>query len=155
MCTCYYNIVSNHSYVIIDTVIQSILIVIYSAARPPFTPVNVTTIVTSTTAIITFVVPTIAYTPEEHYIQYIGLQLQNEQKISSKIVGQNILSTINVEYSITLGGLEEDNTYNFSVVSVNCVGSVTTSTMNFTTLPSCKTYFCHCNIFYMFMHILL
>ena len=155
MCTCYYNIVSYHNYVIIDTVIQSILIVIYSAARPPFTPVNVTTIVTSTTAIITFTVPAIAYTPEEHYIQYIGLQLQNEQKISSKIVGQNILSTINVEYSITLGGLEEDNTYNFSVVSVNCIGSVTTSTMNFTTLPSCKTFFLNFIVLYIFVHILL
>ena len=121
-------------------VIESILIIILSAARPPFTPVNVTKIVTPTTAIITFIVPAIAYTPEEHYIQYIGLQLQNEQKISSTIVGQNILSIINVKYSITLGGLEEDNTYNFTVVSVNCIGSVTTSTMNFTTLPSCKIF---------------
>ena len=136
-------------------VIESILIILL-AARPPFTPMNITTIVTSTTAIITFIVPAIAYTPEEHYIQYIGLELQNEQKISSAIVGPSNLSTINVEYSITLGGLEEDNTYNFSVMSVNCIGSVTTSTMNFTTLPSCKTYFCHCNnTFYMFMHILL
>ena len=134
---------------------MSAYIFIFSAAHPPFTPVNVTTIVTPTTAIITLIVSPIAYMPEEQYIQYIGLELQNEQKISSAIVGPSNLSTINVEYSITLGGLEEDNTYNFSVVSVNCVGSVTTSTMNFTTLPSCKTYFCHCNIFYMFMHILL
>ena len=133
--------VSNHNYVIIDIVIESILIVIHSAARPPLTPVNVTKIVTSTTAIITFIVPAIAYTPEEHYIQYIGLELQNEQKISSAIVGPSNLSTINVEYSITLGGLEEDNTYNFSVMSVNCIGSVTTSTMRFTTLPSFKIFF--------------
>ena len=130
-------------------VIESLLITILSAARPPLTPVNITTILTSTTAIITFIVPAIAYTPEEHHIQYIGLELQNEQKISSAIVGQSNLSTINVEYSITLGGLEEDNTYNFSVVSVNCIGSVTTSTMNFTTQPSCKIFFfCHCNIFF-------
>ena len=129
-------------------VIESILIIILSAARPPFTAVNITTIVTSTTAVITFNVPTIAYTHEEHYIQYIGLELQNEQKISSAIVGQSNLSTINAGYSVTLGGLEEDNTYNFSVVSVNCIGSVTTSTMNFTTLPACKIFFCHCNIFY-------
>ena len=122
-------------------VIESILIIIHSAARPPFTPVNVTTIVTPTTAIITFIVPAIAYTPEEHYIQYIGLELQNEQKISSAIVGQSILSTINADCSITLGGLEEDNTYNFTVVSVNCIGSVTTSTMKFTTLPSRKIFF--------------
>ena len=130
-------------------VIESLLITILSAARPPLTPVNITTILTSTTAIITFIVPAIAYTPEEHHIQYIGLELQNEQKISSAIVGQSNLSTINVEYSITLGDLEEDNTYNFSVVSVNCIGSVTTSTMNFTTQPSCKIFFfCHCNIFF-------
>ena len=108
---------------------MSAYIFISSAAHPPFTPVNVTTIVTPTTAIITLIVSPIACMPEEQYIQYIGLELQNEQKISSAIVGPSNLSTINVEYSITLGGLEEDNTYNFSVVSVNCIGSVTTSTM--------------------------
>ena len=136
-------------------IIESILIIIHSAARPPFTPVDTTTIVTPTTAVITFIVPAIAYTPEEHYIQYIGLELQNEHKISSKIVGPSNLSTINVEYSITLEGLEEDNTYNFSVVSVNCIGSVTTSTMNFTTLPSCKTFFLNFIVLYIFVHILL
>ena len=93
--------------------------------------------------------------PEEQYIQYIGLELQNQQKISSAIVGPSNLSTINPEYSVILGSLEEDNTYNFSVLSANCIGSVTTSTMNFTTLPACKIFFCNCNIFYMLMHILL
>ena len=105
---------------------MSAYIFISSAARPPFTPVNVTTIVTSTTAIITLIVSPIACMPEEQCIQYIGLELQKERKIKSAILGRSNLSTINPEYSITLGGLEEDN---FSVVSVNCIGSVTTSTM--------------------------
>ena len=48
------------------------------------------------------------------------------------------ISATNEQYSIILSGLEEDNTYSFTIVSTNCIGSTDTSIMNFTTLPDCK-----------------
>ena len=53
----------------------------------------------------------------------------------------NSITDVNVRYQITLSNLEEANTYNFTVVSTNSIGSTSTEVMNFTTLPSCK-----CNI---------
>ena len=105
---------------------------------------NVTTAVTETTATITFIVPAIAYTPENHYIQYIGQELQNVLRSSPSITGPNNITVINAIYSITLTGLEEANTYDFTVVSTNCIGDATTEVMNFTTLSACKLYYHFC-----------
>ena len=99
---------------------------------------NVTTTVTETTATITFIVPVIAYTPEMHYIQYIGQELQNVLRNSTSITGTNDITVTNAIYNITLTGLEEANTYEFSVVSTNCIGNATTEEMEFTTLSACK-----------------
>ena len=98
----------------------------------------VTTIVTNTTATITFTVPEIAYTPEMYYIQYIGQELQNVLRNSTPINGTNDITVTNAIYNITLTGLEEANTYEFSVVSTNCIGNATTEEMEFTTLSACK-----------------
>ena len=73
-----------------------------------------------------------------YYIQYIGLELQNELRNSTPINGTNDINVTNATYSITLTGLEEANTYEFIVVSTNCIGNATTEVMNFTTLPACK-----------------
>ena len=99
---------------------------------------NVTTTVTETTATITFIVPEIAYTPEMYYIQYIGQELQNVLRNSIPINGTNDITVTNAIYNITLTGLEEANTYEFSVVSTNCIGNATTEVMEFTTLSACK-----------------
>ena len=53
----------------------------------------------------------------------------------------NSITDVNVRYQITLSNLEEANTYSFTVVSTNSIGSTSTVVMNFTTLPLCK-----CNI---------
>ena len=102
---------------------------------------NVTATVAQTTAIITFIVPAIAYTPEIYYIQYIGLELQNVSSSNTPIMGLDDIIIINATYNITLSGLEEGNTYEFTVVSTNCIGNVTTEVMEFTTLPACKGSF--------------
>ena len=99
---------------------------------------SVTTTVTETTATITFTVPAIAYTPEMYYIQYIGQELQNVLRNSTPITGPDDITVTNAIYSITLTGLEEANTYEFRVVSTNCIGNATTEVMNFTTLSACK-----------------
>ena len=99
---------------------------------------NVTTAVTETTATITFTIPEIAYTPEMHYIQYIGQELQNVLRNSTSIMGPNDINVMDATYNITLTGLEEANTYEFTVVSTNCIGNAATGMMEFTTLSACK-----------------
>ena len=91
----------------------------------------------NTIATISFTIPSIAYTPETYTIQYIGLDLQNMLKSSKSEQSPNITAT-NMKYQITLTDLEEANTYNFTVVSTNCIGNSSSQTMSFTTLPACK-----------------
>ena len=116
----------------------------FTAASQPLVPVNVATSETETTATITFTVPAIAYTPEIHYIQYIGQELQNVLRNSTSITGPNNIAVMDATYSIMLTGLEEANTYDFTVVSTNCIGNATTEVMNFTTLSACKLYYYFC-----------
>ena len=54
-------------------------------------------------------------------------------------MGANNITAVNLMYQIPLTGLEEANTYNFTIVSTNCIGNTNSETMSFTTLPSCKS----------------
>ena len=53
-------------------------------------------------------------------------------------MGIDNIIAINLMYQIILTDLEEANTYNFTVVSTNCIGNTSSETMNFTTLPASK-----------------
>ena len=68
----------------------------------------------------------------------MGLELQNTLTTSSSLVGTDNITAVNMMYQIILTGLEEANTYNFTVVSTNCIGNTSSETMNFTTLPASK-----------------
>ena len=107
----------------------------------PYPVTDVIVTVGQTTANISFTVPAIAYTPETYNINYIGIEFQSNLTSSSQVMSTDNITDVNVTYQITLSNLEEANTYNFTVVSTNSIGSVSTIVMNFTTLPSCK-----CNI---------
>ena len=87
----------------------------------PNEAVDVATITGPTTAIITFTIPTIAYTPENYSISYEGLELQTKITDSMTVMSSNNISATNEQYSIMLSGLEEDNTYSFVVISSNCI----------------------------------
>ena len=53
-------------------------------------------------------------------------------------MGTDNITAVNLMYQIILTDLEEANTYNFTVVSTNCIGNTSSETMNFTTLPASK-----------------
>ena len=106
--------------------------------RKPFVPQIISVNVSTTSSIVVFTIPSIAYTSENYSIQYIVFDFQNTLINSMNIQGTNNISAVNEMYQITLSNLEEANTYNFTVVSTNCIGSTSTVVMNFTTLPSCK-----------------
>ena len=108
------------------------------AAPIPYMAKNISVVsVMTTTATISFSIPSIANTPEIYTIQYIGLIFQKVMSNSIDKQGTNTTAT-NVRYQIMLTGLEESNIYNFTVVSTNCIGSASSLRMNFTTLPASK-----------------
>ena len=111
-----------------------------TAQRKPYPVINVTSIVGEINCTIYFTIPFIAYTPEIYHINYIGLELQNTLTTSSSLVGTNNITAVNLMYQIILTGLEEANTYNFTVVSTNCIGNTSSETMSFSTLPACKIF---------------
>lgn len=94
-----------------------------------------------TTAKISFTIPNIAYTPENYSVSYSGLKFQTTHAVSVIRLSSSNISDINRSFVILLTGLEEDNTYQFTVDSENCLGITSTQTMNFTTLPTCKSVF--------------
>ena len=111
---------------------------INTAQRKPYAVIDVTSTVGQTNCTIYFTIPSIAYTPEIYHINYIGLELQNTLTTSSSLVSTDNITAVNLMYQIILTGLEEANTYNFTVVSTNCIGNTSSETMNFTTLPAGK-----------------
>ena len=116
-----------------------------SGSHPPFTPMQVQSTVTTTTANISWTVPAIAYTLENYTVTYNGLELQPEPKQSALIVGgpTNILASDHeYQYFVVLEGLEEANTYNYTVNSINCNGTTSTDVMSFTTLPDSEIPVC-------------
>ena len=92
----------------------------------------------TTTAAISFIIPNIAYTPETYSVQYTGAILQTTEASSITRMSSSNISTINKEFMIMLTGLEEDNTYTYTVDSTNCLGTTSTVEMSFKTLPTCK-----------------
>ena len=104
-----------------------------TAQRSPCAATDISLTVGQTNCTIYFTIPSIACTPEIYHINYIGLELQNTLTTSSNITAVNLM------YQIILTGLEEANTYNFTVVSTNYIGNTSSETMNFTTLPASKS----------------
>ena len=117
-----------------------LLLIFISAPELPLTPSIVSISVSQTTANITFSIPAIAHTQEQYHIEFIGLELQNTLMNSTVIDGVQNTSAINQSYSATLTGLEESNSYNFTIVSTNCLGRTRTQTTTFTTKSAGKNF---------------
>ena len=104
----------------------------------PDVATNVMSSVGATTANISFIIPTIAYTPENYTIRYTGETFQTTQATSMLRMSSDNISTVNERYMFTLRGLEEANTYIYTVDSTNCNGTTSTAVMNFTTISTRK-----------------
>ena len=116
---------------------MSILINFFTASSRPVVATNVVSTAGATTANISFIIPTIAYTPENYTIRYTGETFQTTQATSMLRMSSDNISAVNERYMFTLRGLEEDNTYSFTVDSTNCNGTTSTAVMNFTTISTC------------------
>ena len=117
---------------------MSILINVFTAISRPVVATNVMSTAGATTATISFTIPIIAYTPENYTIRYTGETFQTTQATSMLRMSSDNISMTNERYMFTLRGLEEANTYSFTVDSTNCNGTTSTAVMNFTTISTCK-----------------
>ncbi|XP_019853966.1 PREDICTED: neural cell adhesion molecule L1-like [Amphimedon queenslandica] len=102
----------------------------------PVPATNVTATPGATTAALSFIIPNIAYTPETYSVKYTGAILQTTEATSIIKKSSSNISAINTEFMIMLTGLEEDNTYAYTVDSINCLGTTSTAEMSFRTLPT-------------------
>lgn len=91
---------------------------------------------TATSVVIRFTVPVVAYTLESYQIMYKGILLQTQTNYSDQVNGNTDITIRNQNYTIEISGLEEDNSYNFSVISSNCVGNTSSTFGIFTTNES-------------------
>ena len=105
----------------------------FTVISSPDVATNVMSTAGATTANISFIIPTIAYTPENYTIRYTGETFQTTQVTSLLRMSSDNISTVNERYMFTLRGLEEADTYSFTVDSTNCNGTTSTAVMNFTT----------------------
>uniref|UniRef100_A0A1X7V2B3 Protein-tyrosine-phosphatase n=1 Tax=Amphimedon queenslandica TaxID=400682 RepID=A0A1X7V2B3_AMPQE len=102
----------------------------------PVPVTNVTATPGTTTAAISFIIPNIAYTPETYSVKYTGAILETTEQTSIIRMSSGDITAINQEFIIMLTGLEEDNTYTYTVDSTNCLGTTSTAEMIFRTLPT-------------------
>ena len=110
----------------------------FTAIRRPVVATNIMSTAGATTANISFIIPIIAYTPENYTIRYTGETFQTTQATSILRMSSDNISMVNERYMFTLRGLEEADTYSFTVDSTNCNGTTSTAVMNFTTISTRK-----------------
>ena len=99
----------------------------------PNTPMAAVTAINPTNATIMITVPSIAYTNETYHILYTGQERDTDLAQSNTISGTEDIIAINSTYTITLSHLEENTTYNYTVIASNCIGNTSTATMSFRT----------------------
>ncbi|XP_019851146.1 PREDICTED: phosphatidylinositol phosphatase PTPRQ-like [Amphimedon queenslandica] len=127
-----YNIRLVHNVIIAFKFIFSTL---YVGTILPFAATSVTTIPGTTSANISFIIPKTSYANENYSISYTGQQFQATQAVSVTRMSSSSVDKPIMIY-IVLTGLEEDNVYQFTIDSSNCLGTTHTGVMNFTTLPA-------------------
>ena len=110
----------------------------FTASSRPVVATNVMFTAGATTATISFTIPIIAYTPENYTIRYTGETFQTTQATSILRMSSDNISMVNESYVFMLRGLEEADTYSFTVDSTNCNGTTSTAVMNFTTISTRK-----------------
>ena len=96
---------------------------------------------TATSVSITFMVPLVVYTQEHYQVLYEGFEYQTHTSFSNEVIGNTDITALNENYTIEITGLEENHSYNFSVISYNCVGNTSSLTSTFTTKESSMSHY--------------
>ena len=111
----------------------------------PVQPVLRTVSVTPTTVTISWTIPQVSYTPE-NYTVIFGTSMDELNMISSVVNTNNIdslqfITATNIQYNVTIQGLNISVMYYYQVQSLNTIGKSYSSISKFTTLESGKITF--------------
>ena len=120
----------------VSKAIRCVFVIFDAGTIPPFTATSVTIIRGTTSTNISFIIPNTSYANENYSISYTGQRFQVTQTVSMIRMSSG---AVDKPIMIMLTDLEEDNVYEFTVDSSNCLGTTHTGIMNFTTLPACKS----------------
>ena len=102
---------------------------------PPYIPTSVQTDVRTRTANISWRMPAVESNLENYTVVYYGLDLQTEPEVIEWLAGTSTTTTTaDSLYYVVLENLEEGNTYNYSILPINCRGATSQSNLQFTTL---------------------
>lgn len=126
-----------------------------TARNLPIAATNVMAIPGTTTASISFTIPKVVYTPENYSITYFGIKFDTTQAVSMIRMSSSNITDVNKTFVIMLIGLEEDNTYQFTVDSTNSLGTNHTEAMHFKTLSTRKSTLILFAIYLLLFHLLL
>ena len=110
-------------------------VICISALGPvsPEPPVDLLTdSVTTDSANISWIVTTIAFTPETYVVHY-GTSMDMLSNMSDPITGLSNFATMNYKFSITLTALTPNTMYFYRINSTNSNGSVLSQPANFIT----------------------
>ena len=107
-----------------------------SASKGPTSPEPpvdlLTDSVTPHSATVSWIVPTIAFTPETYVVHY-GTNMDTLGNRSDAITGLINFTATNYEFSITLTALTPNTVYFYRINSTNSLGSDVSQIANFTT----------------------
>ena len=107
-------------------------------ASAPVKPIDtVHTTVTADFAVIEWLVPVIAYTPET-YTVYYGPDEAQLNFTSDVMIGTGDITATNQFYSTTIVGLQSNMTYYYQVVATNSVGQNKSTVSQLSTSPPSK-----------------
>ena len=99
----------------------------------PLEPVHLTHIsVSSESATVQWIVPTVAYTAESYVVNY-GTVQDSLTFSSAEVTGSSDITITNQVYSVQLSDLDSETTYFYQVVATNDANSTTSTVATFTT----------------------
>ena len=115
-------------------IIFDLTFLIHIGQSLPVRPLASNVHVHSNTATIYWIVPEVAYTPENYTVLY-GLAVDNLTMTSSTVnmVHDDFLTATNIQYNVTINGLALNEDYYFQIVSDNILGRNYSGIGNFTT----------------------
>ena len=98
----------------------------------PFPVILQQVITTPNSAIISWMVPSIAFDQENYTVQY-GTEIAMLSTTSRVVQGNDNLFALNDLFSINITGLTPFTRYYYTIVAINSINSTSTMVMNFTT----------------------
>ena len=106
----------------------------------PLSPISLNSVANATTATITWVVSSVAYSPEMYIVTY-GVTNTDLDSMSEDVEGTQDITVTDVIFVITIGDLHPFRQYYYKIVAQNSLGSTQSGVYSFQTGTLCMWLF--------------